>query len=180
MAARYGVPADEIYTRLSKGRFRVKANVDKATADEYARDLQAVGARVAIEPASPSVVPPPLAATPAHNARPRTSSLPSPRPLTPPSRAQAQPSPRSALPPHPQSGTPRPLTSPPPGAPARSAPRPMTPSRSRSASQPLSMLQARSDTTSASGVSSLPPRPIPASPASNPPSGPHLVPRSSR
>ncbi|MEO7734284.1 MAG: hypothetical protein ABIY55_25225, partial [Kofleriaceae bacterium] len=51
MAERYGLPAGELYARLAKGRFRVKANVDQTTADTYARDLEAIGARVRIEPA---------------------------------------------------------------------------------------------------------------------------------
>ena len=53
MAERYGLPAGELYARLAKGRFRVKANVDLATADTYARDLEAIGARVRVEPAAP-------------------------------------------------------------------------------------------------------------------------------
>jgi len=54
MAARYGLPAAEIFARLCQGRFRVKASVDQATADDYARDLESLGARVAIEEARPA------------------------------------------------------------------------------------------------------------------------------
>jgi hypothetical protein len=54
MAERYGLPAAELQARLGKGRFRVKANVDQATADAYARDLEAIGARVRIEAAQAS------------------------------------------------------------------------------------------------------------------------------
>ena len=45
---RYGVAARDVETRLARGRFRVKANVDRATAHEYARDLEALGALVSI------------------------------------------------------------------------------------------------------------------------------------
>jgi hypothetical protein len=33
MASRYGLPIADVTARLAKGRFRVKANVDRATAD---------------------------------------------------------------------------------------------------------------------------------------------------
>src|SRR5689334_720157 len=49
MADRYGLSADDVYSLMSKGRFRVKANVDQATADRYAHELEALGARVCIE-----------------------------------------------------------------------------------------------------------------------------------
>ena len=51
MAERYGLSADEVYSLMTRGRFRVKANVDQATADRYARELEALGARVQIEEA---------------------------------------------------------------------------------------------------------------------------------
>lgn len=44
MAARYGLPAAELETRLARGRFKVKAGVDRATAETYARDLERLGA----------------------------------------------------------------------------------------------------------------------------------------
>ncbi|HET9624473.1 MAG TPA: hypothetical protein VFP84_24040, partial [Kofleriaceae bacterium] len=50
IAAHYGVAADDLHARLLRGPFRVKANVDEATAHMYARDLTAIGARVRIEP----------------------------------------------------------------------------------------------------------------------------------
>jgi hypothetical protein len=49
MASRYGLPADDLLGRLSRGRFRVKANVDRATADALKKDLESLGARVLIE-----------------------------------------------------------------------------------------------------------------------------------
>jgi len=57
MASRYGLPLADVQTRLAKGRFRVKANVDRATADVYLRDLGAVGAKVVIEAAGPRTSP---------------------------------------------------------------------------------------------------------------------------
>ena len=52
MAARYGVQAADVHARLTRGRFRVKADVDRATAEIYLRDLESIGARVRIEPAA--------------------------------------------------------------------------------------------------------------------------------
>jgi hypothetical protein len=61
MSQRYGLPAVDLVTRLTKGRFRVKANIDHATATTYARDLEAVGARVTVaeSQARSSTLPPP-------------------------------------------------------------------------------------------------------------------------
>src|SRR5438270_2504223 len=52
MADHYGLAAADMAARLASGRFRVKGNCDRATADQYARDLQQLGARVKIEPAT--------------------------------------------------------------------------------------------------------------------------------
>src|SRR5258708_3893439 len=49
MQLRYGLPASELVQRMSKGRFRVKGNIDSATATIYRRDLEAIGARVTVE-----------------------------------------------------------------------------------------------------------------------------------
>lgn len=54
MSQRYGLPAAELVNRMSKGRFRVKANVDRATAETYAKDLKAIGARALIEETRPT------------------------------------------------------------------------------------------------------------------------------
>jgi len=54
IAEHYGLPADDLLGRLSRGRFRVKTGVDRTTADQYQRDLVKMGARVIIEPASPT------------------------------------------------------------------------------------------------------------------------------
>lgn len=51
MESRYGLPAAELLARMAKGRFRVKASCDRATADTYLRDLESIGARVLIEEA---------------------------------------------------------------------------------------------------------------------------------
>jgi hypothetical protein len=60
MSQRYGLAAGDLVNRLTKGRFRVKANIDEATARTYARDLEAVGARVTVaESRSTSTLPPP-------------------------------------------------------------------------------------------------------------------------
>jgi hypothetical protein len=88
MASRYGLPAADVAARLGKGRFRVKANVDKATADTYARDLQAIGARVTLEEvgAPPAAKPTP----PAGTSRPPPASALPPR-STPPLGAPKPP-----------------------------------------------------------------------------------------
>ncbi len=41
---RYGIPIADLEARLAAGRFRVKGNVDRATADSYAHDLARLGA----------------------------------------------------------------------------------------------------------------------------------------
>lgn len=58
MAKRYGLPSSELSTRLARGRFRVKSNVDRATADAYVKDLTALGARVSIEEIDTGHAPP--------------------------------------------------------------------------------------------------------------------------
>ncbi len=75
MSQRYGLPAGELQNRLAKGRFRVKANVDDATARTYVSDLEAIGARVVLaEARGGSTLPPP--------ARPKPDSKPPPHPIT--------------------------------------------------------------------------------------------------
>lgn len=49
MSQRYGLPAAELVTRLQRGRFRVKSNLDAQTAERYRRDLEKIGARVVVE-----------------------------------------------------------------------------------------------------------------------------------
>ena len=70
IAKRYGAPAADVEARLARGRFRVKASVDRTTADEYARDLRALGAVVSIEPV-------------AAGAAARQHSTPLPKPTAP-------------------------------------------------------------------------------------------------
>lgn len=48
IAARYGLAAADLEKRLATGRFRVKANVDAATARAFASDLEALGALCSI------------------------------------------------------------------------------------------------------------------------------------
>lgn len=69
IAARYGFPATEIFARLNKGRLRVRANCDQAAADEVARELESLGARVRIEEA-------PREATAAASPRPAVAAAP--------------------------------------------------------------------------------------------------------
>ena len=94
MANRYGLSVADVTARLAKGRFRVKANVDRATADVYVSDLGKVGAKVVIEeagkPSSPSIPVPSRTATPASGLAAATGSTERPsRTSTPPSGLSA-------------------------------------------------------------------------------------------
>ena len=121
VAERYGLPADQIAARLAAGRMRVKTNVDRATADTFAADLERLGAVCAIvdvatgEPVAPVVKPsaPARAATPA--LPPRATPAPATASALPP-RTTPAPATASALPPR---ATPAPATTsaPPPRAP---------------------------------------------------------------
>jgi hypothetical protein len=131
MARRYGLPAGELLARLSRGRFRVKANVDQATADTYARDLESIGARVRIEAADPSAAatssPPSGTRTvaPADRAPPRRTSPAGIQRATQPTGApRPVPSPPSASPAPPAAAPPRPVPSPPAAGPPRPVPAP--------------------------------------------------------
>ncbi len=122
ISTRFGLPAADLLSRLTAGRFRVKANVDKATADTYKRALEDVGARVTIEESdgsrasNPSLSPvnlrgatqpPPRAqATTPPRGQPTTeparqggSSLPPANRTTTPALGAAQRSGASSLPP---------------------------------------------------------------------------------
>jgi hypothetical protein len=57
MSAYYGVPAADLYVQLTRGPLRVRANVDRSTAETYAHDLAVIGARVRIEPVDPHAAP---------------------------------------------------------------------------------------------------------------------------
>lgn len=118
---KYGVPVAELEKRLAAGRFRVKANVDRTTADAYAKALSESGAIVKIEDAVPTppsaVVAPapseasgPVARAPAQlikpvekSARSGASSLPpqnaarTSSAALPPATGKSQPVPTSGL-----------------------------------------------------------------------------------
>lgn len=136
ISQRYGVPAADLATRLAAGRFRVKANVDRATAETYAAALAESGAIVKIEDAVPTQ-PVPIVAPPAPESVAPGARAPKPsgayavvkRPSQPSVPPVNEPAPRpshSALPPResrtstPPAGVPRPTSSslPPPNRPA--------------------------------------------------------------
>jgi hypothetical protein len=48
IAARYGFPAGSLEARLAAGRFRVKSNIDLATAERFAADLERLGAECVV------------------------------------------------------------------------------------------------------------------------------------
>ena len=101
MAEHYGIAAADVRSRLARGRIRVKANVDRGTAEQYVRDLSALGGRCAIEEASaqnshptplpfPAVAPPapaPPAPAPARTTTPLPGSILPPRTTAPPPTA---------------------------------------------------------------------------------------------
>lgn len=60
IAARYGIATADLEARLAAGRFRVKGNVDRTTADQFAQDLTRLGAVCTVASAS---APPPASGT---------------------------------------------------------------------------------------------------------------------
>jgi hypothetical protein len=94
IAKHYGLPAVDLLARLRAGRFRVKGNVDRATAETYVRDLERLGARCVIEAAS------------AGNSNPTPLPFPAQRPATPPAGVPSAPP--SALASYPRPSTPPP------------------------------------------------------------------------
>ncbi len=77
IAAHYGLPAADLRARIQKGRFRVKGNIDRETADKYCRDLQILGARCTVEEANPQ-----------NSQRATPLPFPAVRPATPPAGVQ--------------------------------------------------------------------------------------------
>ena len=77
IAGHYGLPIADLRTRLASGRFRVKGNCDRATADSYVRDLTALGARCSVDEATPQ----------------NRASTPLPFPAQPPARPSQPPAP---------------------------------------------------------------------------------------
>jgi hypothetical protein len=88
IANHYGLPAPELLVRLQAGRFRVKGNIDRATAATYVRDLERLGARCTIEDASTSssrsATPLPFPAVNADGTPRATTASAPPAPSTPP------------------------------------------------------------------------------------------------
>jgi hypothetical protein len=110
---KYGVPVADLEKRLTAGRFRVKANVDRETADVYAKALGDNGAIVKIEDAiaTPAVGTPVVVAKEPSGAVARApAQLIRTGTTTPPANAPARPS-SSSLPPRNASAAPRPAAS---------------------------------------------------------------------
>jgi hypothetical protein len=72
MSQRYGLPAAELVSRLRRGRFRVKSNLDAKAAERYRQDLEAIGARVLIEDSLLSPTATPVAGVPITRPTPPT------------------------------------------------------------------------------------------------------------
>lgn len=117
ISQKYGVPAPELEKRLAAGRFRVKANVDRTTADAYAKALSDSGAIVKIEDAVPTQ-PVPVVTPPAPESIAPAARTPKPsgeygvvkRPSTPSVPPSALP-PRESRTSTPPAGVPRPSAS---------------------------------------------------------------------
>lgn len=128
IATHYGLPATDLASRLKAGRFRVKGNVDRQTAETYVRDLERLGARCTIEaPSAANSRPTPL---PFPAVRPATppAGLPTVKPATPPAGSPPadQPPSRPSAPPSALADQPASRPSAPPSALAN-YPRPSTP-----------------------------------------------------
>jgi hypothetical protein len=123
IARHYGLPAADLQQRLESGRFRVKGNVDRQTAETYVRDLERLGARCTIEePSAANSRPTPLPfpavrpATPPAGmpvAKAPLGDQPASRPSVPPSALGDQPASRPSAPPSALASYPRPATPPP-------------------------------------------------------------------
>ena len=91
IAGHYGLPITDLQARIASGRFRVKGNCDRATADRYVNDLSRLGAVCSIEEATPanhSKTPLPFPAVTAPTKPPLAAQLapkPAARPVASPS-----------------------------------------------------------------------------------------------
>lgn len=105
IADHYGLPVEQLRARIASGRFRVKGNCDRATAESYANDLTRLGATCSIEEATPSnhaltplpfpavvVAPSPSPSPPKPALAPQLAPKPSGRPTSPPSALASAPS----------------------------------------------------------------------------------------
>ena len=182
IAERYGFPAAEIYARLSKGRLRVKSNANRMTADELARDLEAIGARVRIEDANsaassaalslrPTVVGAPAVRTSPAIVRRSSISTAPPMAALPVEPSVSARSTKDSVPPPPRAS---PLPVSPGASSSRPSPSPSSPPLLASSSSALPP-----QTASRPATSSLPPQPASRSnPSSLPPlPGKPLAPR---
>jgi hypothetical protein len=82
IGARYGLSPTDLVARLTRGRFKVKAGVDRDTAEQYARDLERLGAVCTIVGADGKTLDLAPAGAPvaaAGVARPQTASRATPR-----------------------------------------------------------------------------------------------------
>ena len=71
IANRYGLSGADLKSRLFQGKVRVKANVDRATAEQFAKDLAALGAITSVAPAPDATA----ASSAAPSARPSSNGM---------------------------------------------------------------------------------------------------------
>ena len=160
MAVKFGLSADDFVARLVRGRVRVKAKVDRSTADAYVRELVKIGARCTVEESRPTAATPPSGVrltTPPGGLR---AATPPTGVRTPPSRAELL---RTSTPPSGVAQTSR--TTPPVGSAVQ---RP--PTSPRAASVSSGPFEARARTISA-GMPTRPPAPLVAATFRTPASG---------
>jgi hypothetical protein len=148
MAVKFGLSADDFVARLVRGRVRVKAKVDRQTADAYVRELVKIGARCVVEESRPTAATPPAGvrlATPPGGLRA----------VTPPAGVRTPPSRADLLRTTPAAGVAQTSRTTPPVGSAVQRP----PTSPRAASVSSGPSEARAHTISA-GIPTRPPAPL--------------------
>ena len=97
MAERYGIARADLEPRLRAGRFRVKNNVDRETAEKFAADLEKLGAIVSIVDEQGASIARAKPSAPAPAAKPAPKPAPAPAPKPAPAATPA-PAPRPSAP----------------------------------------------------------------------------------
>ncbi|CAN5827993.1 hypothetical protein BH11MYX2_BH11MYX2_15850 [soil metagenome] len=107
ISQRFGLSSEQLVQRLAVGRFRVKANVDRVTAESFVRALAECGARSTIEPSDGAAVAAVEPRKTSSGSMPPINVARKASPSTPPPAGPAARAANSSLPPtnRPQSGT---------------------------------------------------------------------------
>ncbi|HEV7555729.1 MAG TPA: hypothetical protein VGO00_09760, partial [Kofleriaceae bacterium] len=150
MAVKFGLSADDFVARLVRGRVRVKAKVDRSTADAYVRELVKIGAKCTVEESRPTAATPPVGV--------RITTPPGGlRATTPPAGVRSPPPSRAELlRTTPAAGVAQTSRTTPPVGSAVQRP----PTSPRAASISSGPTEARAHTISAAGMPPRPPAPL--------------------